>query len=68
MTYLNAFLCGGLLGLNKAPVGANTSRRHRPRRRPSSRYPFSTAAEQPQPEPPACMSCFSRSYSSIPQS
>ena len=44
-----------------APVAQNRMFRSSPRSILPSRWPHSTPAEQPQPEPPACMSCFSRS-------
>ena len=56
------------VGESSAPVGQNNTRFHRPARRPGMRWAHSTAAEQPQPEPPLWTSCSFRSNRSSPQS
>ena len=48
-------------GESSAPVGANSTRFSSRRCSRGSSHVHSTAAEQPAPEPPACMSCRARS-------
>ena len=60
--------CMVVVGESSAPVAVNRILFQRPSRIPFSRYPHSTVAAQPQPEPPAWTSCYFRSKIRRPQS
>lgn len=60
--------CWVEVGESRAPVGQKRMFCHFPSRIPLSRYPVSTVAEHPQPEPPQWTSCFFRSKIITPQS
>ena len=53
--------CWAVVGLISAPVAAKSTRRQSPSRIPRRKCPVRTLAEQPQPEPPQCVSCRSMS-------